>query len=77
MGFSETACFAEITTDKSPNCVEFFHQHDVGPVLLAYSCDNCVTLVVLHFPKLEPDVAEFTHEILTDVKHESLVQQVK
>jgi len=73
MVFSESACFAEITTDKSPNCVEFFHQQDVGPVLLGYSFENYVTLVVLHFPKLEPDVAEFTHEILTDVKHESSV----
>jgi len=76
MVLSDTACFAEITTDKSPNCVEFFHQRDMGPVLLAYSCNNYVTLVVLHFPKLEADVDEFTHEILTDVKHDCSVVSV-
>ena len=67
------SCFAEIITDKSPNCVEFFHQREAGPVFLAYCWDNYVTLSVLHFPQLESDLEEFNHENLTDVKHDSSV----
>ena len=72
----ESTCFAEIVTNKSPNCVEFFHQREPGPVLLAYTWDNYVTICVLHFPQLEPDVEEFTYENLTDIQHGPSVMKV-
>lgn len=76
MVINNESCFAEIITDKSPTCVEFFHQKQAGPAFLAYSWDNYVTLSVLHFPQLENDFEEFNHENLTDVKHDCSVLKV-
>jgi len=73
MVVNESSCFAEIIAEKSPNAVEFFSQREPGPVLLGYCWENYVTIVVLHLPQLEADVEEFTHENLTDVKHDSSV----
>jgi len=66
---TEAGCFSEIICTKSPQCVEFFHQQEAGPVLLCYTWDNYVTVSVLHFPQLESDVEEYTYENLTDMNH--------
>ncbi|XP_057314259.1 nucleoporin Nup37-like [Hydractinia symbiolongicarpus] len=66
---NERSCFAEIITNKSPNYVDLFHQKDAGPVLLAHTWENFVTLSVLHFPQFEPNIEEFTYENLTDIEH--------
>ncbi|XP_065669059.1 nucleoporin Nup37 [Hydra vulgaris] len=72
----ESSFFAEIITNKSPNSVEFFHQQESGPVLLAYTWDNYVTICVLHFPELEHDISEFTYENLTDIDHGSSATKI-
>lgn len=64
-----SACFSEIICNKSPSCVEFFHQKAPGPTLLAYTWEHYVTICVLHLPQLEPDTAEYNYENLIDIDH--------